>query len=157
MNRFITLALATFALAFGAASAQVLATDVDSDYWVGLSYRGLNANLHFGLDDVLSQDLDARFTALVGDRFGVGVDVLYELPVELEDLPVEVYAGGGPDFYTIGGTTAFNLNVLAGSEYRLSQAGFPAGGVFLEAGPVLTFLPSFQFGAQAKIGVNYHF
>lgn len=139
--------LAALVLGSGAAFAQ-------NGFYAGASAGYPGAALHFGVEDVAVDGLDARVNigyAYDGD-FSFGVDGLYSLDVDTSDLPIDVYVGGGvgADF---GGS--FFLKGLVGGEYRLVEIDVPALGVFVELGP------TFEFGsgisADARLGVNYHF
>lgn len=150
------LLLATFAalLIGGAAFAQ----DFDgTDYWAGLSAGYPGAAVHFGLEDV-TQNLDLRFNLgyiYVGDGgANFGVDALYNLDIDTDGAPVDVYLGGGvgADF---GGT--FVLKALGGAEFRLAEAGAEQVGVFAEVGPAFAFGEDAGFGLDGRLGVNYHF
>jgi len=139
--------LAALVLGSGAAFAQ-------NGFWAGASAGYPGAALHFGVEDVGVQGLDARVNigyAYDGD-FSVGLDGLYGLNVDTSDLPIDVYVGGGvgADF---GGS--FIVKALVGGEYRLVEIDVPALGVFLEIGPTYDFTDG--VGADGRLGVNYHF
>ena len=170
MRKFIVSLLAISVLGFGAAFAQIVSTDADVDvgdqYWAGASFGyPFGVNFHFGAEDLFSEGMDLRgnVTAGFGGAFGVGADVLFDLPVETGATPVDVYAGGGLSvlFGDIDADddmdTAFGVGFMFGGEYRLADAGFPEGGVFAEVGPALNFGAGNMFGVNAKIGFNYHF
>lgn len=139
--------LAALVLGSGAAFAQ-------NGFYAGASAGYPGAALHFGVEDVGAAGLDARLNigyAYDGD-FSFGVDALYGLNVDTDDLPIDVYVGGGvgADF---GGS--FFLKGLVGAEYRLVEIDVPALGVFVEVGPTFDF--DGGVGADARLGVNYHF
>lgn len=152
MRKFLVSLLAVAVLGGGAAFAQ-------SGYWAGVSAGYPGAALHFGLENV-SPNLDVRINAgynYIGTGgFALGVDALYALPVDMGAAPIGVYAGGGLGL-GIGSGVSVGLNLFAGGEFRLVDAGLPEGGIFLEAGPSLGFSPSFNFGVTARLGFNYHF
>lgn len=150
---FLTVAL----LSLGSAWAQEM---VGEDFWVGVSGGFPGAAIHFGFNDLLSPGIDLRanvgysYAGTVG--FAVGVDVLYDLPVDTGDAPLDVYIGGGPGL-SVGTGLGIGFNVFGGVEYRLIDVGLPEGGVFLEAGPAIAITPAFAFGVAARLGFNYHF
>jgi len=157
MRKLSVLFLAVLLLGTGAALAQ-------SGQWAGVSFGGGipfagSVNLHFGLNDVIGDNIDVRANGTVSffGVFGLGADVLIGLPIDTGDLPLEVYAGGGPALAFGGGGFAAGANLLAGAEFRLGDVGLDQGGVFFEAGPGLTFVPVFLASFVAKLGFNYHF
>lgn len=163
MRKLIATLLALTVLGFGSALAQEGVDNtvaVDSDYWAGISTGWpFGVNVHFGVEDVIGQGVDLRANAALGlgAQFGLGVDALADLPVDLDNPDLGIYAGGGLNFGFAGGTFGFGLGLLVGGEYRLAGAGLPEGGIFLEVGPTLAFVPSFVPNANAKFGFNYHF
>ncbi|MEX2535380.1 MAG: hypothetical protein WD273_07220 [Trueperaceae bacterium] len=170
MRKLIVSLLAVSVLGLGSALAQVVTTDADLDvgdqYWAGVSFGyPFGVNFHFGGEDMLSQGIDLRgnITAGFGGVFGVGADVLVDLPVDTGATPVDVYAGGGLSVAfgeidnTPGMDTAFGIGLMFGGEYRLVDAGLPEGGVFAEVGPSINLGAGSPFGVNAKLGFNYHF
>ena len=152
MRRLFIGLLTVLVLGAGTASAQM---------WAGISSGfPFGVTLHFGLEDVLSPGIDVRANGTVGfaGAFGVGADVLIGLPVNVPDIPIDVYAGGGPAVAFAGaGGFALAVNAFAGVEYRLGQVGFDPGGVFLEVGPTIVLVPAFGAGFVGRLGFNYHF
>jgi hypothetical protein len=161
MRKFFVSLVAVSVLGLGGAFAQVVTTqaDVDSPYWAGFSTGfPFGANLHFGLSDALGEGMDVRVNSSLGlGFFGIGADLLFDLPVDTGTTPVDVYFGGGPNVGFVAGIAIVGLDLFGGAEYRLTEAGFAAGGVFAEVGPSLTFVPAFTAGANVKLGFNYHF
>ncbi len=162
---FITL-LAISTLGLGGALAQVTAepfdqeVDIEPGYWAGVSLGyPFGANFHFGMEDLISQGIDLRATAAVGfgGTFGIGADVLFDLPVDTGTTPLDIYAGGGAHVGFGGEDSGFMIGILAGAEYRLVDAGLPEGGVFFEFGPNIGFGDNDGVGVAAKLGFNYHF
>lgn len=151
MRKFLVTLVAVAALGAGAAFAQ-------GGYWAGFSVGYPGAALHFGIDDI-SPGLAVRVNAgynYIATGFALGADVLYDLAVDTGTAPIDVYVGGGVGL-GIGAGVDVGVNAFAGGEFNLAQAGLPEGGVFLEAGPSLSFTPKFGLGIAAKLGFNYHF
>ncbi|MEJ2289470.1 MAG: hypothetical protein P8Y02_12670 [Deinococcales bacterium] len=168
MRKVLITLLAITALGAGAAFAQ---NGMGSQYWAGVSAGYPGASVHFGVSDV-APNLSVRANlgygyaghGTAGYGFTVGLDGMYNLPVNTGDLPLTVYAGLGPTAgfgYTASSTSsaefAFGLNAFAGAEYRLGQIGFEPGGVFFEAGPAIYFVPSAWVDFVGRVGFNYHF
>lgn len=151
MRKLLTVMIV--AVCLGVATAQT------ESYWAGVSGGFPGFNLHFGVNDVISQDIHLRLNGsfTYTGSFGLGADALVVFPVEL-DAPATVYAGGGP-FATFGGGGAigFGLGLFVGGEYRLVDIGFAPGGIFAELGPSLGFVPNFGVGFVGRLGFNYHF
>jgi hypothetical protein len=162
MRKLLVSIFAVSVLGLGGAFAQVVTVDTEADtpYWAGISSGfPFGANLHFGLSDALGEDMDVRVNTSLGvGFFGVGADLLFGLPIETGTTPVDVYLGGGPNVAVgFGGGAAVGVNLFGGAEYRLTDAGFAAGGIFAEVGPSLVFVPVFVPIANVKLGFNYHF
>jgi hypothetical protein len=161
MRKLFVSILAVSALGLGGALAQVVTVDTEADtpYWAGISSGfPFGANLHFGLSDALGDDMDLRVNTSLGfGYFGAGADLLFGLPVDTGTTPIDIYVGGGPTAAFAFGIAVIGVNVFGGAEYRLSEAGFSAGGVFAEVGPSIAFVPVFAAGASVKLGFNYHF
>ncbi|MBS3967940.1 MAG: hypothetical protein KGZ60_11850 [Truepera sp.] len=153
MRKLLTL-ITVLLLSLSVATAQDL-----TGSWVGVSGGFPGFNLHFGLNDVVSQGVDLRLNGsfTYTGAFGLGADVLVAIPAEL-DQPVAIYGGGGP-FATFGGAAGFGfgLALFVGGEYRLGDVGFAPGGIFAELGPSLGFVPNFGVGFVGRLGFNYHF
>lgn len=163
MRKLIATLLALTVLGLGFGLAQDAFDDdvnIEGDYWAGVSTGWpFGVNVHFGLEDMIGDGIDLRANAAlgIGSQFGLGVDVLADLPVDLDNPALGIYAGGGPNFGVAAGTATVGLGLLVGGEYRLADAGLPEGGVFIEVGPSLTFVPAFIANANARFGFNYHF
>lgn len=152
MRKFVISMVAALVLSSGAAFAQ-------SGYWAGISAGYPGAALHFGIEDIapnFSVRLNAGYSYIGTAGFALGVDALYDLPVDLGDTPIGIYAGGGVGV-GLGGGLALGVNLFVGGEFSLAQAGLPEGGVFLEVGPAIGIIPSFGFGVAGRLGFNYHF
>jgi hypothetical protein len=152
MRKLLVSLIAVAALGTGAAFAQ-------GGYWAGVSAGFPGAALHFGIDDVapaLAVRLNAGYNYIGTGGFALGVDALYDLPVDLGDAPIAVYAGGGLGI-GIGAGVALGINLFVGGEFSLAQAGLPEGGVFLEVGPAIGIIPNFGFGVAGRLGFNSHF
>jgi len=152
MRKLVITLIAVAALGTGAAFAQ-------SGYWAGVSAGFPGAALHFGIDNIapgFAVRLNAGYAYIAPTGFAIGVDALYDLPVDLGDAPVTVYAGGGVGL-GIGGGVSLAINLFGGAEFSLAQAGLPEGGVFLEVGPSINVVPAFRFGVVGRLGFNYHF
>lgn len=151
MRKFLVTLIAVAALGSGAAFAQ--------GYWAGVSAGFPGAAVHFGVEDVapsLAVRINAGYNYIGTAGFAVGVDVLYDLPVDMGDAPIDVYAGGGVGLGIGGGFNA-GVNLFAGGEFSLAQAGMPEGGIFVEVGPAIAIVPGFGFGVVGRVGFNYHF
>jgi hypothetical protein len=152
--------IALFAVAMIGGGSALAQDMMGTHYWAGVSAGYPGAEFHFGVSDVapsFSVRANLGF-GYFGYGFTAGVDALYALPVDTGDLPINVYAGGGPTAaFGYTGGLAFGLNVFAGAEYRLGQVGFEPGGVFFEAGPGIYFTPNFFAGFVGRLGFNYHF
>lgn len=147
MRKFVIALLAALVLG-GAAFAQ-------SGFFVAASAGYPGAALHLGVEDVGVAGLDARLNvgyAYAGD-FSVGLDALYGLDVDLSDVPIDVYVGGG-----VGATFDgdFSLKALVGGSYSLAELGVDGLSVFVEAGPTYTF-GNGGIGVDARLGVGYGF
>ncbi len=161
-KRLISL-LTVLAISLGAASAQTIGAPSPlpaGQYWGGLSTGVAPAGItfHFGLVNALGNGISLRANVATGfaGGFGLGADVLSNLPIEVRG-PLAVYAGGGPYLGLGGIQDSFGLNIFAGAEYRLVELDFPAGGVFVELGPSLQVSPSFVGGFYGRGGLNIHF
>jgi hypothetical protein len=149
--RKIVIALLAALVLGGAAYAQ-------SGFFVAASAGYPGAAIHFGVEDVAVEGLDARLNvgyAYAGD-FSVGLDALYGIDLgtmEME-LPIDVYVGGG-----VGATFDgdFTIKALVGGSYGLSELGVEGLSVFLEAGPTYTFATDNFFSVDARLGVAYGF
>ncbi|MCA9840087.1 MAG: hypothetical protein KC422_24465 [Trueperaceae bacterium] len=170
MRKLLIVLLA--ALSLGAGSAFAQGNMMAGTQWIGASTGfPLGINLHYGMPDLLAQDLDLRINLsavsfLFNGAFSVtgGADVLYHLNLETEnDLPLDVYVGGGLDIgASIRGDDPATADVessgvtlglagLVGAEYALS----PELGLFGELRGGVGFDPIFQ--PALRIGINYYF
>lgn len=152
MRKFVISLIAVAVLSTGAAFAQ-------SGYWAGISAGYPGAAVHFGIEDIapnFSVRLNAGYSYIGTRGFALGVDALYDLPVDMGDTPLSIYAGGGVGL-GIGAGMALGVNLFVGGEFSLAQAGLPEGGVFLEVGPAIGVIPAFGFGVAGRLGFNYHF
>lgn len=155
MRRLLIVLLAVTTFSTGTAVAQ-------SGYWAGFSVGYPGAALHFGLEDV-APSLAVRVNAgysYIGNRFALGFDALYDVSVDTGAAPIDVYLGGGLGIGVGRGSPIISVNLLAGGEFRLIDAGLPQGGIYLEVGPSLSFnVPQNRtpFGVVARLGFNYHF
>lgn len=152
------------ALGFGTASAQDAfgaTVALSSDYYAGASLGaglpgGFGANLHFGISNLLTEGIGARFSAGYAGGFALGADVIANLPVNTGDAPLGIYAGGGLGI-AFKSTTRVGLGIFVGGEYRLVNAGFSDGGIFLELGPAFSIAGGGGASFNLKTGFNYHF
>ena len=133
--------------------------------WFGVSTGfPLSINMHYGLDNIITQDLDLRFNgSLLAGSFsplqmilGIGVDLLYNFD-NPDDPQLGVYAGGGlGGVVYIGATTTlpFNIDIhgVVGAEYRFTEYG-----VFGEVNVGNAYANNFGLGAALRLGFNYHF
>jgi hypothetical protein len=129
------------------------------DNWVGGSFGSPAVSFHFGVENALGPNADLRgnlgFSYVYTSGFYVGADALFDLGVDTT-APFQVYAGGGP-FLALGRFSGFGIEGVLGGEYRLVDAGFPEGGVFLELGPAFYIAPFAGLGVTGRLGFNYHF
>lgn len=150
MRKLVLVLLAALVLG-GAAYAQ-------SGFYAALSAGYPGAAVHFGVEDIGVEGLDARLNvgyAYIGGDFAVGLDALYaiDLGTMEMDAPIEVYVGGG-----VGYAGGIALKALVGGSYSLAEVtGVDGLGVFLEAGPTYTFAVDRGINADARLGVSYGF
>ena len=160
MRKFLVALLATFTLMGTVAFAD--GHETGSTQWFGVSTGyPVGINLHYGLKDLLMPDLDLRVNVTAASfdfaTFSVigGVDALYQLNLEtVDDLPLDVYAGGGLNIgASLGATTQLSLSLsgLAGAEYMLTDE----LGVYGEARVGLGIPQIFQ--PALSVGLNFHF
>lgn len=158
MRKLLLGLLAALVLGSGAAFAQ-------TGFWAGLSGGYPGAAVHFGVESLGVENLDARlnlgYAYAADDGLSFGVDALYGLDLDTGEVPVDVYVGGG---FGLVVSKAFALKALVGGEYRFGELGVPELGAFLEVGPSFGFdmdgddaVDSGGFGFDARVGVNYHF
>ena len=157
MRKLLISLIAIAALGAGGAFAQ-------SGFWAGISGGYPGAQVHFGVENVFP-NLDVRgnlgFAYIgapgVGTGIGLGVDVLYGLNVDTGLVPLDVYAGAGPNIAVGAAAVGFSIDAFVGAEYRLGELNLPEGGVFLELGPAIRVLPTFTAGLIGRLGFNWHF
>ena len=131
------------------------------DQWAGVSTGfPLGIVLHYGINDLVAEDFDARFNlsavTFLGSQFYVsgGADALYVLGLDTDDLPLDVYAGGGLNVgLGIGEGGGFSVGARGIGGVELAVA--DQLGVFSELRLGLGFNPIFR--PELAIGVNYHF
>ena len=126
--------------------------------WAGIGL-GYPSSIHYGLNDVLGNNIDVRFR--LSSRYSgaaLGAEALFDI-LRIEDLPVNVYAGGGLDLRYRFSRVGLGINGVAGAEYRFSEN----IGFFLELNAVIPFYfgtgYTYGFGdyGGSTLGVNYHF
>lgn len=153
--RTLRLVLLTLVLSgLGAAAAQGSYIGLRSGYPLG-------GTLHYGT--AVGGAADARFSVRVVSagssvRVGFGVDVLTPF---VTDGPLTGYFGAGPAIEFGNDDAVLDVHGLLGGEYRFSQAGIPALGLFVEGtlgarvgiGGASSQLPA----VGAALGVNWHF
>lgn len=152
MRKLLITLITIITLSAGTAFAQ-------NGYWAGISGGWPGVAVHFGLEDVtpnLSVRINAGYAYGGATGFALGIDGLYELPVNTGAAPIDVYLGPGVGV-GVGRGFAFAVNLVLGGEFRLVDAGLPQAGVFLEVGPSIGVLPSFSPNIIGRLGFNYHF
>ncbi|MDZ7706065.1 MAG: hypothetical protein U5L04_16450 [Trueperaceae bacterium] len=157
--------LASLLLLLGTASAQdggVVVVESDSPYYAGASFGFVSASGfssltlagHFGLRDLLLEDLDLRLDATVltrgGNSFSLGALALYNL--DLSSLPVDIYFGGGPELF-FGSNTAFGIGLRGGADYAISQRATAFGEFRVD--PVFGNANTTLFGLGAGIKFSF--
>ena len=138
--------------------------DMATSQWVGVSTGfPLGVVLHYGLEDLIAQNIDLRinlsgvtFLGLGGPGFSIqgGADALYHIPIDMEGEPFDVYAGGGLNVgFRLGDEGGFAVGVrgLGGVEYLITNH----IGVFAEARVGVGLNPIFR--PALALGANYHF
>jgi hypothetical protein len=170
MRRLLALLATALLLGTGATLAQTpdttTATTITIDdvnrtpYWAGVSFGFPGISAHFGIQNALGQGADLRANLgynYIGSGLALGADALFNIGITNVDAPINFYAGGGP-FVVVGGGFGAGIQGLIGAEYRLVDAGFDTGGVFLELGPAISFgSTGGGFGFVGRAGFNYHF
>lgn len=169
MRKLLVLVVAALllgGLTFAQDSDASMMDDMATSQWVGISTGfPLGAVLHYGIEDLIAQNIDLRinlsgvtFLGLGGSGFSIsgGADALYHLPIDMEGEPFDVYAGGGVSVGfriadgTDGGFSA-GLRGIAGVEYLITNN----IGAFAEARVGIGLRPIFR--PALALGVNYHF
>ena len=128
--------------------------------WAGVGL-GYPVTFYYGISDLLGDTTDVRFRAS-SYFFNVvlGADALFDITT-LDDLPVDIYAGGGPTlgFGFAGRGFGIGVNGSVGGEYRLSEQ----LGLFAELGVGYVFytgsaiVPLGGLAPGGSLGVNFHF
>ena len=167
MRKLLTLLLVALFLGSAVLAQDDAATTIDinpeADFygttqWAGVSL-GYPSSIYYGLNDVFGDaDLRFRLSSRYYD-FAIGADLLYDI-TRIEDIPVNIYAGGGPNIgFGFFGAFGIGLSGVIGGEYRITEE----FGAFLELGAGYTFyfgsgyvVPGLDF-LRSSIGVNYHF
>src|SRR5690625_1325503 len=161
MRRVLITIISLVTFGFGSVQAQDAfgsTVDLRPDYYIGTAL-GLNGGsaaffLHFGINDLITDGVGTRFSVgYHGRAFGLGADVIANLPVNTQNTPVGIYAGAGLGvaFYE---KTNVNIGVLVGAEYRFEN--FREGGLSLELGPAFS-ITGHGTAFNLKGGFNYHF
>ena len=137
--------------------------DAATSQWVGVSTGfPLGIVLHYGIEDLIGQNidlranLDANFLGLGGSGVTIsgGADALYHLPIDMDGAPFDVYAGGGINVgFQLGDDGGFSAGVrgIGGVEYLITNN----IGVFAEARVGIGLNPIFR--PALALGANYHF
>ena len=161
MRKLLITLAGVLALGLGAANAQTIDDTATTDYYAGASLglifspdvTGSIAG-QFGIQDVLAENLDARFDlgVLFDGGFNVGANALYNFELE-GDTPLGIYVGGGPRLY-FADSVRFGLSVRGGAEYPFSDviSGFGE----LRVDPVFGGGGAFTYFGLA-VGANYNF
>lgn len=161
MRKLFVSLLAVVTLGFGSALAQDAfgnTVELSPNYYAGvgggLNYRNAAFVMHFGISDLITDGIGTRFSVLYNGAFGLGADVIANLPINTGNAPLGIYAGAGLNMMFVNRATAINIGILLGGEYRF--AGFQEGGVFLELGPAFS-INGYGNAFNFKAGFNYHF
>ena len=161
MRKLLIALAGVLVLGLGAANAQTIDDTATTDYYAGASLGLIfspdttgTLSGHFGLENVLAENLDARFDlgVLFAGGFNIGANALYNFELE-GDTPISVFAGGGPRLY-IEDNVYFGLSVRGGAEYAFTEVISGYGELRLDptfgGGGAVTF-----FGLA--VGANYRF
>ena len=161
MRKLFVSLLAVVTLGLGSAMAQDAfgnTVELSPDYYAGvaggLNYRSAAFFMHFGISDLITDGIGTRFSLLYNGAFGLGADVIANLPINTGNAPLGIYAGAGLGMLFVPRSTAVNIGVLLGAEYRF--AGFQEGGLFVELGPAFS-ITGHGNAFNLKAGFNYHF
>ena len=129
MRKLLITLASVLILGLGAVNAQTLDDTVTTDYYAGASLGLILAPSvtgsiagQFGIKNVLTEDLDARFDlgVLFDGGFNIGANALYNFALDESDAPVNIYVGGGPRLY-FADTVLFGLSFRGGAEYPFSD------------------------------------
>lgn len=162
MRKLLITIISLVTFGFGSVQAQDAfgsTVDLSPDYYIGTAL-GLNGGsaaffLHFGINDLITDGVGTRFSVgYHGRAFGLGADVIANLPVNTQNAPLGIYAGAGLGVAFVPQNTNVNIGVLVGAEYRFPN--FREGGVFLELGPAFS-ITGHGTSFNLKGGFNYHF
>lgn len=108
---------------------------------------------HFGIKNLLSQNLDTRFdlSALFTGGISLGAFAIYNFDVSA-DAPISAYVGAGPKL-RLSDPVLFGLGLRAGGDYALTEA--VNGFAELRLDPLFGSSNVTEFGVAA--GVKYNF
>jgi hypothetical protein len=131
------------------------------NYYAGASLGagipgGASFNFHFGMSNLFTEGVGARFSAGYASGFALGADVIANLPVNTGAAPLGIYAGAGLGM-AFQKNTRLGIGLFAGGEYRLVNSGMPEGGIFFEMGPAFSIAGGGGASFNLKAGFNYHF
>ncbi len=158
MRKFAVLLIAALVMSLGVAFADE-GHDEETAYWAGVSLGYPGAAVHFGINDVIGEGIDARvnlgylYGGQISPGFGVGVDVLLAL-TEVEGI--NVYGGGGV-VVQVASEFGVGVELLVGGEYDLKEVVGAPVSAFAEVGPVVNLVPDFAVDFGLRVGANYGF
>jgi len=118
-----------------AALALLTAGSSQAQNWFGLrSGFPLGVTVHYGIANALSNGFDLRISGKVVARgsitsVGLGLDAMSEV---VNRSPFSVYIGAGPAFEFGSGSFLLDVHGLVGGEFRFTDLGLPALGIFVE-------------------------
>ena len=161
MRKLLITLVGVLALGLGAANAQTIDDTDDTNYYAGGSLGFVTANGpvrgtltgHFGLEDVLTDGLDARFDlgVIFGTGLNIGANALYNIEIE-EESEFGIYVGGGPRLY-FGDEALFGLGIRAGGNYEFNDVTVAFAELRLD--PVFGSTTTTLIGIG--VGANYYF
>ena len=161
MRKTLIALAGVLALGLGAANAQTIDDTATTDYYAGGSLGLIftpsttgSLSGHFGIQNVLAENLNARFDlgVIFSGGFNIGANALYNFDLE-GDSPITVYVGGGPRLY-IEDTVLFGLSFRGGADYAFTDVVSGFGELRLD--------PVFGGGGAVTlfglaVGANYNF